>query len=57
MIMDPTGLWCAITDSLGRVVLFDVRRGCIVHLFKGYRDAHCVFQCVCIVVVVMTTGD
>lgn len=33
--------FCAISDSLGRVWLFDCNENVFVRLFKGYRDARC----------------
>lgn len=33
----------AVTDVLGRIVLLDCRRGIVLRIFKGYRDAQCAF--------------
>lgn len=39
----PGGSLAAIADSLGRVLLVDVNAVVVVRLWKGYRDAHCLF--------------
>lgn len=51
--IDPSGSFAAISDSLGRVSLFDCRRSCVIHIFKGFRDASCIFRTVCRMVVVV----
>ncbi|KAF5291197.1 hypothetical protein FQA39_LY14439 [Lamprigera yunnana] len=33
----------AVTDTLGRVVIIDCRRGTVLRLLKGYRDGQCAF--------------
>jgi hypothetical protein len=39
--IDPEGQLAALTDSLGRVLLFDLSTKQMVRLWKGYRDASC----------------
>ena len=39
MQIDPTGRYCAATDTLGRVLLLDLASFAIVRMWKGYRDA------------------
>jgi len=39
----PGGSLAAVADSLGRVLLIDVHAVVVVRLWKGYRDAHCLF--------------
>ncbi|KAM0938589.1 putative transcription factor WD40-like family [Dioscorea sansibarensis] len=43
LTLSPTGTLAAITDSLGRVLLLDTQALVVVRLWKGYRDAHCLF--------------
>ncbi|KAF5303849.1 hypothetical protein FQR65_LT08106 [Abscondita terminalis] len=33
----------AVTDMLGRILVIDCRRGIVLRMFKGYRDAQCAF--------------
>ncbi|KAK4875899.1 hypothetical protein RN001_012321 [Aquatica leii] len=33
----------AVTDMLGRVLVIDCRRGLVLRMFKGYREAQCAF--------------
>ena len=37
--LSPNSHYAAITDSFGRVVLFDVGTGVSIRMWKGYRDA------------------
>jgi len=37
----PAGSYLASTDQLGRVLLLDGPTFCVVHMWKGYRDAAC----------------
>ncbi|KAH8937404.1 hypothetical protein BDL97_16G026700 [Sphagnum fallax] len=39
----PGGSLAAVADSLGRVLLVDVHAVVVVRIWKGYRDAHCLF--------------
>ncbi|CAM1313278.1 RAB3GAP2 (predicted) [Pycnogonum litorale] len=39
--VSPNKTLAAVTDSYGRVVLLDVKRGIAVRIWKGYRDAQC----------------
>uniref|UniRef100_A0A034VHQ1 Rab3 GTPase-activating protein regulatory subunit n=1 Tax=Bactrocera dorsalis TaxID=27457 RepID=A0A034VHQ1_BACDO len=39
----PNGQLAAVTDNLDRVVLVDLRRGVLLRVWKGYRDAQCAF--------------
>jgi hypothetical protein len=39
--IDPEGQLAALTDSLGRVLLFDLSTKQVLRLWKGYRDASC----------------
>jgi len=43
LAVSPCGSLAAVADSLGRVLLVDVRAVVVVRLWKGYRDAHCLF--------------
>lgn len=36
-------LLAAITDSLGRIILIDLRDGTMIRMWKGYREAQCAF--------------
>ena len=40
-ILDPTGRYCACTDTFNRVLLLDTVDNVIVRMWKGYRDAQC----------------
>lgn len=42
--LSPTGTLAAITDSLGRILLLDTKALVVVRLWKGYRDASCLFM-------------
>ncbi|KAK2638763.1 hypothetical protein Ddye_026558 [Dipteronia dyeriana] len=42
--LSPSGTLAAITDSLGRILLLDTQALVVVRLWKGYRDASCVFM-------------
>ncbi|KAJ3257118.1 Rab3 GTPase-activating protein non-catalytic subunit [Boothiomyces macroporosus] len=37
--VDPSNRFCAVSDNLGRVLLFDVSDASIIHIWKGIRDA------------------
>lgn len=37
--LDPLGYLAATADSLGRVILYDLRSECAVRIWKGLRDA------------------
>ncbi|CAH2234413.1 jg21216 [Pararge aegeria aegeria] len=41
--ISPDRRLAAFTDSLGRVAVLDVTKGCVIRLFKGCRDAQCAF--------------
>ena len=41
IVMSPCRKLGAVTDSLGRVTLFDTAKGIVVRIWKGYRDAQC----------------
>ncbi|GKC06442.1 Rab3 GTPase-activating protein non-catalytic subunit, partial [Tanacetum coccineum] len=43
LTLSPSGTLAAITDSLGRIMLLDTRALVVVRLWKGYRDANCLF--------------
>ncbi|EMS54467.1 hypothetical protein TRIUR3_28411 [Triticum urartu] len=43
LTLSPSGTLAAITDSLGRILLLDTRALVAVRLWKGYRDASCLF--------------
>ncbi|XP_024959104.1 rab3 GTPase-activating protein non-catalytic subunit [Cynara cardunculus var. scolymus] len=43
LTLSPSGTLAAITDSLGRIMLLDTRALVVVRLWKGYRDASCLF--------------
>nr|XP_004294100.2 PREDICTED: rab3 GTPase-activating protein non-catalytic subunit [Fragaria vesca subsp. vesca] len=43
LTLSPSGTLAAITDSLGRILLLDTQALVIVRLWKGYRDANCLF--------------
>ncbi|KAI4366051.1 hypothetical protein MLD38_021974 [Melastoma candidum] len=42
--LSPSGTLAAITDSLGRILLLDTQALVDVRLWKGYRDASCLFM-------------
>jgi hypothetical protein len=39
--VDPDGRLAAMTDSLGRILLFDLSAKQMVRMWKGYRDSSC----------------
>lgn len=41
--ISPDRRLAAVADNLGRVAVVDVKRGHLIRLFKGYRDAQCAF--------------
>ncbi|GAA0153880.1 G-protein modulator [Lithospermum erythrorhizon] len=43
LTLSPSGTLAAITDSLGRILLLDTQALAVVRLWKGYRDANCLF--------------
>ncbi|KAL3508767.1 hypothetical protein ACH5RR_028168 [Cinchona calisaya] len=43
LTLSPSGTLAAITDSLGRILLLDTQALLVVRLWKGYRDASCLF--------------
>ncbi|GMP53134.1 hypothetical protein CsSME_00018693 [Camellia sinensis var. sinensis] len=44
LTLSPSGTLAAITDSLGRILLLDTQALVVVRLWKGYREASCVFM-------------
>ncbi|KAK7317824.1 hypothetical protein RJT34_02386 [Clitoria ternatea] len=44
LTLSPSGTLAAITDSLGRILLLDTLALVVVRLWKGYRDASCLFM-------------
>ncbi|XP_059662724.1 uncharacterized protein LOC132308615 [Cornus florida] len=44
LTLSPSGTLAAITDSLGRILLLDTQARVVVRLWKGYRDASCLFM-------------
>ncbi|CAN1147176.1 Rab3 GTPase-activating protein non-catalytic subunit [Linum perenne] len=44
LTLSPSGTLAAITDSLGRILLLDTQALVVVRLWKGYRDARCLFM-------------
>ncbi|TKY66419.1 Rab3 GTPase-activating protein non-catalytic subunit [Spatholobus suberectus] len=44
LTLSPSGTLAAITDSLGRILLLDTQALVVVRLWKGYRDASCLFM-------------
>ncbi|KAF8409061.1 hypothetical protein HHK36_005133 [Tetracentron sinense] len=44
LTLSPSGTLAAITDSLGRILLLDTQALVVVRLWKGYRDACCLFM-------------
>ncbi|KAL8505706.1 hypothetical protein ACS0TY_016794 [Phlomoides rotata] len=43
LTLSPSGSLAAITDSLGRILLLDTKALVVVRLWKGYREASCLF--------------
>ncbi|KAK1275086.1 hypothetical protein QJS04_geneDACA000846 [Acorus gramineus] len=43
LTLSPSGTLAAITDSLGRILLLDTQALVVVRLWKGYREACCLF--------------
>ncbi|CAH9115595.1 unnamed protein product [Cuscuta europaea] len=43
LTLSPNRTLAAITDSLGRILLLDTQALVVVRLWKGYRDASCLF--------------
>lgn len=46
LIISPANNIAAVTDSFGRVILFDTLKGIAIRIFKGYRDAQIGWICV-----------
>ncbi|KAF5208214.1 Rab3 gtpase-activating protein non-catalytic subunit [Thalictrum thalictroides] len=44
LTLSPGGTLAAITDSLGRILLLDTRALVVVRIWKGYRNARCLFM-------------
>ncbi|KAK6934141.1 Rab3-GAP regulatory subunit, N-terminal [Dillenia turbinata] len=44
LTLSPSGTLAAITDTLGRILLLDTQALVVVRLWKGYRDASCLFM-------------
>ncbi|OVA14398.1 Rab3-GAP regulatory subunit [Macleaya cordata] len=44
LTLSPSGTLAAITDSLGRILLLDTQALVVVRIWKGYRDASCLFM-------------
>ncbi|MCL7035255.1 hypothetical protein MKW94_023627 [Papaver nudicaule] len=44
LTLSPGGSLAAITDSLGRILLLDTQALVVVRVWKGYRDACCLFM-------------
>ncbi|KAI3939879.1 hypothetical protein MKW98_029655 [Papaver atlanticum] len=44
LTLSPSGPLAAITDSLGRILLLDTQALVVVRIWKGYRDACCLFM-------------
>ncbi|KAL5707532.1 hypothetical protein ACHQM5_018426 [Ranunculus cassubicifolius] len=44
LTLSPGGTLAAITDSLGRILLLDTEALVVLRIWKGYRDAHCLFM-------------
>ncbi|XP_022982109.1 uncharacterized protein LOC111481046 isoform X3 [Cucurbita maxima] len=44
LTLSPSGTLAVITDSLGRILLLDTQALVVVRLWKGYRDANCLFM-------------
>ncbi|PKA57504.1 hypothetical protein AXF42_Ash020748 [Apostasia shenzhenica] len=44
LALSPGGTLAAITDSLGRILLLDTQALVVVRLWKGYREASCLFM-------------
>lgn len=43
VVLDPTCTTAAVVDNLGRILLVDVATLTAVRMWKGYRDAQCVW--------------
>lgn len=43
IIMDPTGKLAVMNDTFGRILLIDIINNIILRIWKGYRDAQCVW--------------
>ncbi|XP_013187310.1 rab3 GTPase-activating protein non-catalytic subunit [Amyelois transitella] len=43
VVVSPDRRLAAITDNFGRIAVLDVKKGYLIRLFKGYRDAQCGF--------------
>ncbi|XP_075487387.1 uncharacterized protein LOC142526719 [Primulina tabacum] len=43
LTLSPSGTLAAVTDSLGRILLLDTQALVVVRLWKGYREACCLF--------------
>ncbi|XP_073313069.1 uncharacterized protein [Primulina huaijiensis] len=43
LTLSPSGTLAAVTDSLGRILLLDTQALVVVRLWKGYREASCLF--------------
>jgi hypothetical protein len=41
--MSPNSVYAAITDSLGRIILYDIEKQIPLRMWKGYREAQCGF--------------
>ncbi|KAK9088903.1 hypothetical protein Scep_027985 [Stephania cephalantha] len=44
LTLSPGGRLAAITDSFGRILLLDTQALLVVRIWKGYRDANCLFM-------------
>ncbi|KAF9621329.1 hypothetical protein IFM89_019415 [Coptis chinensis] len=44
LTLSPGGTLAAITDSLGRILLLDTEALVVQRIWKGYRDARCLFM-------------
>ncbi|CAG9785571.1 unnamed protein product [Diatraea saccharalis] len=43
VVVSPDRQLAAFTDNFGRVSVLDVKKGYLIRMFKGYRDAQCAF--------------
>lgn len=43
VVISPDRRLAAVADSFGRVAVLDIKRGHLIRLFKGCRDAQCAF--------------
>jgi len=41
VVVAPIGHLAVVTDAFNRVLLFDVSKGIVIRMWKGYRDAEC----------------